>query len=184
MAQPFSYTIIRSSRKTAAIQVKSDGSVIVRCPKYMTQAAIDQLINDKSPWIQAHIQRFSQRAILPPFTPEELELLTQKAKAVIPNRTRILASKMHITYNHITIRCQRTRWGSCSSKGNLNFNCLLMLAPEEVLDYVIIHELCHRLEMNHSPAFWKTVAKFQPEYVKHRNWLKNEGNLLIQRLPK
>ena len=87
-----------------------------------------------------------------------------------------------VQYGRITIRNQKTRWGSCSSKGNLNFNCLLMLAPPEVLDYVIVHELCHRKEMNHSPRFWSEVAKVIPDYKKHEKWLKTEGTRLMRRM--
>ena len=78
---------------------------------------------------------------------------------------------------------QRTRWGSCSSKGNLNFNCLLMLCPEDVRDYVVVHELCHRKELNHSPRFWAEVAKVLPGYAVQRKWLKESGGTIIRRLP-
>jgi len=181
---PFSYIILRSSRKTAAIQIKNDGTVLIRCPKFMKSADIDKLIADKSHWIQLHLQALEQKQPLPCFTSAEMDALMKQAKSYIPQRVHILAETMGISYHHVTVRAQRTRWGSCSSKGNLNFNCLLMLAPPEVLDYVIIHELCHRLEMNHSPAFWKKVAMYQPAYMHHRTWLKTEGSKLIQRLPK
>ena len=181
---PFTYQVIRSSRKTAAIQIKSDGSVLVRCPCFMKQADIEKMVQEKSPWILSHLNTFRQKTALPCFTPEELDYFVQKAKSEIPPRTYALAQQMGISYGRITIRCQHSRWGSCSSKGHLNFNCLLMLAPAEVMDYVIIHELCHRREMNHSPAFWAEVEKYMPDYKIHRNWLKSEGSKLIQRLPK
>lgn len=84
----------------------------------------------------------------------------------------------------ISIRHQSTRWGSCSQNGNLNFNCLLMLAPQEVRDYVVVHELCHLLHMNHSKTFWKEVARVLPGYRKPYNWLKENGTLLMARLPR
>ena len=90
---------------------------------------------------------------------------------------------MGVTYGKITIRHQKTRWGSCSGTGNLNFNCLLMLVPEQVLDYVVVHELCHRKEMNHSPRFWKEVEAIFPEYREARKWLKDHGGSLICLLP-
>ena len=92
------------------------------------------------------------------------------------------AGLMNVQYGRITIRNQKTRWGSCSSKGNLNFNCLLMLAPDEVVDYVVIHELCHLIEMNHSKAFWKQVEQMMPDYKKHRKWLKDHGNEIMERM--
>ena len=80
------------------------------------------------------------------------------------------------------MRAQRTRWGSCSSSGNLNFNCLLALVPPAVLDYVVVHELCHRLEMNHSPRFWQEVGRVMPDYEEHKKWLRENGAELIERL--
>lgn len=112
----------------------------------------------------------------------QLRELAQQAVAVIPGRVEFFAKQIGVDYGRITIRNQKTRWGSCSSKGNLNFNCLLMLAPQEVLDYVVVHELCHRKEMNHSKAFWQEVEKILPDYKKSVQWLKKEGIRLIQRM--
>ena len=93
------------------------------------------------------------------------------------------APAVGVTYDRITIRSQRTRWGSCSSRGNLNFNCLLMLAPEKVVDYVVVHELCHRKEMNHSPRFWAEVERILPDYRQSKRWLKENGQSLMGQLP-
>ncbi len=101
---------------------------------------------------------------------------------IIPDKVRFYAEKIGVDYGRVTIRNQKTRWGSCSAKGNLNFNCLLMLAPEDVLDYVVIHELCHRKEMNHSPRFWSEVAKIMPDYKNSKIWLKENGNDIIRRM--
>ena len=82
----------------------------------------------------------------------------------------------------LTIRNQRTRWGSCSGKKNLNFNCLLMLAPPEVLDSVVVHELCHILEMNHSKRFYAHVLRVYPDYYRDHKWLKEHGTELMRRM--
>ena len=101
---------------------------------------------------------------------------------MIPDRVRHYADLIGVSYGRITIRNQKSKWGSCSAKGNLNFNCLLMLCPSEVLDYVVIHELCHRKEMNHSPKFWAEVEKYVPDHKTQRKWLKDEGSKLIARI--
>ena len=89
----------------------------------------------------------------------EIHKLADLALKVISVKVKHYAGLMNVQYGRITIRNQKTRWGSCSSKGNLNFNCLLMLAPDEVVDYVVIHELCHLIEMNHSKAFWNRWSR-------------------------
>jgi predicted metal-dependent hydrolase len=116
----------------------------------------------------------------PAITKETLERLRSLASETIPPRVSYYANLMGISYGRITIRAQKSRWGSCSAKGNLNFNCLLMLTPPEVQNYVIVHELCHRKQMNHSPAFWREVEQIMPEYRRHRLWLKKNGGALIR----
>lgn len=108
-------------------------------------------------------------------SPQDIRALADQAMQIIPDKVRFYAEKIGVDYGRVTIRNQKTRWGSCSAKGNLNFNCLLMLAPEDVLDYVVIHELCHRKEMNHSPRFWSEVAKIMPDYKNSKIWLKENG---------
>ena len=119
-----------------------------------------------------------------PLTREQLEELKKEAALLIPERVRWYATRLGISYGRVTIRAQRSRWGSCSSKGNLNFNCLLMLAPREVIDSVIVHELCHLRELNHSPAFWELVYRAMPDYKSRDRWLKEHGRELMACLPK
>ena len=115
-------------------------------------------------------------------TDEQLQVLARQARQTIPERVAHFAPLVGVTYGRITIRSQHTLWGSCSSKGNLNFNCLLMLTPPEVLDYVVVHELCHRKEMNHSARFWAEVEHVLPDYEIQRKWLRENGTALISRL--
>ena len=115
-------------------------------------------------------------------TEAEIDELKARAAEVIPARVSYYAQIVGVEYGRITIRCQKTRWGSCSSKGNLNFNCLLMLAPPEVLDSVVVHELCHLKEMNHSKAFYDEVLRAYPNYKQDHQWLKEHGSELMSRV--
>ena len=177
--------IIRSSRKTLSIQLKN-GEVIARAPLRMKDDDIYSFIETKKPWIEKHLYIMSERqkatAELKPFTQDEIKVLTEKAKIIIPERVRYYAPKIGVTYNRITVRCQRTRWGSCSSAGNLNFNCLLVLFPDEVLDSVVVHELCHRKNMNHSAQFYSEIERVFPEYKRYHRWLKDNGEMYMSRL--
>lgn len=112
-------------------------------------------------------------------TIDEIRQLADKALEAIPERVKHYAPLVGVTYGRITIRNQRSKWGSCSSKGNLNFNCLLMLTPPEVIDSVVVHELCHRKEMNHSDKFYSEVLRVFPDYWKWDRWLKDNGNILM-----
>lgn len=170
------YEIIKSRRKTIAIQIKPDCRVVVRAPYGMSKSAIDRFVNEKSSWIEKHLDKMKalkeDRSKCIQLSEEEIRKLADEALKSITPRVKEFAEKMGVTYGRITIRNQRTRWGSCSSKGNLNFNCQLMLLSEELRDYVIIHELCHRIELNHSERFWAEVEKYCPEYRELRKKLK------------
>lgn len=178
-------TVIRSNRKTVAIQVNSDLSVTVRAPRSASEKDIEEILKKKEAWISKHIEKIKEakeRFEAEPtekLTREKVIALAEEALKVIPERVEYFAKVIGVTYGKITIRNQKTRWGSCSSKGNLNFNCLLMLAPPEVLDYVVVHELCHRKQMNHSKAFWSEVEKVLPDYKEARKWLKEDGSQMI-----
>lgn len=175
--------IIRSNRKTVALEVTPQCQVRVRAPFGMPEAEIRRFVQEKSGWILKHLAVMEQKAgemkKIRPLSEKELEDLADQACRVIPERVKYFASKAGVTYGRITIRNQKTRWGSCSAKGNLNFNCLLMLAPAEVLDYVVVHELCHRKEMNHSPQFWEEVRRILPDYKEQERWLKENGKCLM-----
>ena len=177
------YELIRSSRRTIAVEIKG-GRVIVRAPLRMSKVEIEKFISSKADWINKHLETAKQRQSVPVqlFTAAKIQQLADAALQDIPQRVRKYAAIIGVTVGRITIRNQKTRWGSCSSKGNLNFNCLLMLCPEEIRDYVVVHELCHRKELNHSTRFWNEVARVMPDYAQRRKWLKENGGNLIARL--
>lgn len=178
------YRVIRSSRRTISVQIAPSGEVLVRCPRRMSNADIRRFVESKSGWIEKHLEKRTAEARLPVFTDEQLQVLARQARQTIPERAAHFAPLVGVTYGRITIRSQHTLWGSCSSKGNLNFNCLLILTPPEVLDYVVVHELCHRKEMNHSARFWVEVGRVMPDYEIRRKWLRENGTALISRLEK
>ena len=176
--------VLRSDRSTIAIRITLAGQIEVLCPRMAAEKELQQVLDRHSRWIQNQLQRVSSMDPKePPFSEEELRQMLRLAKKTIPQKVSYFASRLGVSYGRVAIRRQRTKWGSCSSKGNLNFNCTLMKAPESVLDYVVVHELCHRLEMNHSPAFWKLVERIIPDHKACRQWLKDHGNELIGRLP-
>lgn len=177
------YTVVRSDRKTVAIQITRDGEVVVRCPRGTPGKEIQTIVDSRRDWIEAHLKKYTAQSAAPKLTQAQVEALADQALDVIPKLVRQYAPKVGVTYGRITIRNQKTRWGSCSSGGNLNFNCLLMLTPPGVQAYVVVHELCHRKEMNHSAKFWAEVERVMPDYRVHRKWLKDNGGGLIARLP-
>ena len=200
------YRVIRSSRRTVSLQIIPGGEVLVRCPRRMSNGDIRRFVESKSGWIEKHLEKQTAAARLPVFSDGQLQALASQARQTVPERVAYFAPLVGVTYGRITIRSQHTLWGSCSSKGNLNFNCLLMKAPPEVLDYVVVHELCHRKymnhskpevldyvvvhelchrkEMNHSARFWAEVEHVSPDYEIRRKWLRENGTALISRLEK
>lgn len=175
-----SYQLIRSARKTVAIQITLNGTLIVRAPMRMPVRDIDAFVAGKQSWIEKHLAMTKPGQ--PKLTDGQLEGLRRHAKEVLPEIVAKYAPLVGVDCGKITVRTQRTRWGSCSSKGNLNFNCLLMLAPEDVVVYVVVHELCHRKEMNHSARFWAEVERVLPNYRESRRWLKENSQSLMARL--
>ncbi len=178
--------IIRSKRKTIALHITDDGQLIIKAPLKYPVKDIVSFIEKKEKWIKTHIDKVQQLNCeleqLQAFTEQDIDNMADMALAVIPERVKFYAEKLGVKYGKITIRNQRTKWGSCSSKGNLNFNCLLMAAPTEVLDSVIVHELCHRLHMNHSKEFYDCIYRVFPDYDKWNKWLRDNGGLLIKRM--
>ena len=175
-----SVLLVRSSRKTLAVQIRADGTVIARAPLRMPKDRILCFLSEKASWIrmqQGKMQereKMRQQARIHLDAAQEKEL-RERAKAVLAQRTAYFARQIGVTYGRITVRDQKTRWGSCSQTGNLNFNFRLILAPLEVLDYVVVHELCHRRQMNHSTQFWQEVAQVLPDYRKRKAWLTENG---------
>lgn len=182
--------VIRSDRRSFAIEIGMDKKIKVRVPRRASKAQIEEMLKAKHDWILKTLDKIEQRNTAEareyeeakPLSSEEVKKLKKEARNHLASLTEYWAEKIGVSYGRISIRGQKTRWGSCSSKGNLNYNYLLMLCPDEVAEYVVIHELCHRIHMNHSKDFWNKIEAFCPNYKQARKWLKQNGNRLIVRL--
>ena len=183
-ALSISVEVIYSSRRTMGLEVTADGRVKARVPNRTADAVVEKFVKERAGWI-------AEKYLLQKARQEKQKLARgtrdyeqnpalearyrELARAVIGQRVSYFAAKMGVTYGRIPIRDQKTRWGSCSGRGNLNFNWKLVLMPPEVLDYVVVHELAHRKQMNHSPLFWAEVGRVLPDYESRRRWLKEHG---------
>ncbi len=178
--------IIRSNRKTLALQIKPREGLIVRVPLLATQEQVKKFIDDHKDWIEKHLKAMEERqkeaSSVEKLTIDEIRTLADQALKLIPERVRHYAPLLGVKYGRITIRNQRSRWGSCSGKKNLNFNCLLMLTPPEVIDSVVVHELAHLKEMNHSDRFYAEVLRVFPDYWKWNRWLKENGKAIMAKM--
>lgn len=182
----YNVEVRRSKRKSAAIKITADMKIVVFVPLYVSDNEIERMVISKSKWIDEHMLKvqstIDERSKLEKITFEQVKELEDQAVEYIPKRVKYYAEKENFIYNKITIKNLVSRWGSCSTKGNLNFNCLLMLTPDYVIDYIVVHELCHLREMNHSEKFWAEVEKIMPDYQRAELWLKQNGGNLISRM--
>ena len=176
------YEIIRSRRKTLSAQITGN-RLVVRAPLRTTDGEIRQFLEKHRRWLEKHLAKAREmeesKANLRRLTPEDIRTLKKQARKMIPERAAYYAPLIGVTYGRISIRCQKTRWGSCSAKGDLSFNCLLMLTPPGVVDSIVVHELCHRKVMNHSARFYTEVLKVLPDYRQHQKWLREHGEMIL-----
>ena len=179
---PLEYRLIRSSRKTLCLQWKNN-ELVVRAPRKTSEKVIADFVERHRDWVERRLKKRDAEGDLPRFTEAEMAALYRRAREELPRRVAYFAPLVGVTYGRVTVRCQKSRWGSCSSKGNLNFNCLLMLTPPDVVDYLVVHELCHRKEMNHSARFYQQVERVLPGYRVSQKWLKEHGSAIIGRRP-
>lgn len=176
------YNLIYSDRKTLSMQLKGDGSLTVRAPYGVSQSEIEKFVLSHSEWIDNHKKKFDEMPKPPHLTDKEVKELARQTKEYLEKALPYFAGLMNVTYGTVTVRAQKSKWGSCTKDGNLNFNCLLMLADEQIRDYVIVHELAHRKHMNHSPSFWAEVEKIIPDYKARRDRLNKEGRVYMYRM--
>lgn len=179
------YSIIRSDRKTCSVSISEEG-LVLRVPLHISDREIQHILLEKQHWIITKYLELQQKKESRPvsnLTDVQRDALKKRyieaAREYFPKRVAYFHQFTGGTYSRISIRDQKTRWGSCSSRGTLSFNWRLMLAPPAILDYVVVHELCHLTHMDHSPAFWQAVGEVCPDYRTARKWLKDHGQELV-----
>ena len=168
------YKLIRSKRKTMALEVALDGSVTVRIPLKCSEREVESFIELHKVWIAKAKLKQQKRAANRPKEPtnEEITALKQKANALIPLRVRYFEELTGLKASSVKITSAKARLGSCSAKNGLCFSYRLMLYPDSAIDYVIVHELCHTVHHNHSRQFWNLVAKIMPDFKNRQQLLR------------
>lgn len=169
--------VIRSNRKSIGLEVRSERDIRVRIPIRLSDRELKRFVGEHKDWIFEKVnltEEWKNRRIST--GAPEWESLSKKElqeiKEKFISRVTYFSEIMKVSVGRITIRNQKTRWGSCSTKGNLNFNYQLYYLPDELLDYVVVHELSHRRHMDHSSAFWAEVGTYCPDYRTLRKNLK------------
>ena len=185
------YTLVRSHRKSLAIIVRPDSSLEVRIPLRCREDELQKFLQSHTSWILSHMasqakKRKEREARTPRLSDEEKIAIQKEAvkrlRPILLDRIAYYEPMLppsHRPITRVSIRSQKTRWGSCSSRGTLSFNWKLYLTAPECLDYVVVHELCHLVHMDHSPAFWAEVERIMPDYRTWKKWLRDNGDTLV-----
>lgn len=167
------YTLIRSRRKTLAIEITRDARLVIRVPMRVSQARIDAFLAEKSDWITTHLTRQRERLAAHP-EPDEATWArwNAEARAYLPGRVSYYAGLMGVTPTAVRYSRARTRFGSCSAKNSITFSLQLMDYPKEAVDYVVVHELAHIRYKNHGKDFYRFVASVLPDYKRRERMLR------------
>ena len=174
--------VIVSNRRNISLQITADKDIVIRIPAWLPEYKLKSFISEKKDWIISTYNSIPEPKELSIREHNQLKALEKRyrkaAAEYIPGRVAYFSQFTGGTYDKVVIRDQKTRWGSCSSNKTLSFNYRLMLAPPQILDYVVVHELCHLTHMNHSADFWALVESVLPDYRERRKWLKEHGSEL------
>jgi len=153
------------------ISVRVDGEVVVTTPRFVTKRMIDSFVATHTDWISRHVARARARTVMR-IPRKDVATLKKHARELAESRCAHFARQYGLTYKKISIRAQKSRWGSCSTAGNLSFNYKIALLPPHLADYIVVHEICHLVHMNHSKKFWDLVAQTMPDHKKYRTELR------------
>lgn len=167
------YTVIRSKRKTVALQINSDGELIIRAPMRFSERKIKKLIEEHRSWIEKKTKECLERKVNhPSLTDEEIVELKKQARELLPKLTEEYAEKMGVEYGSVKITSAQKRFGSCSGKNNICYSYILMQYPIEAIEYVVVHELAHTVHHDHSRDFYNFIANYMPDYKQREKLLK------------
>lgn len=167
----------RAKRKTLAVTVTQEGGLLIKAPVRMPEREIECFLEQRRYWIYKQTKHMLAANVDKVYRSDaEIKRLREQARMVLTEKTDYYKSILGVDYKRLRIGDQKTRWGSCSGKGTISYNWRLVLMPEKIIDYVVVHELCHLLEMNHSNNFWNHVSDIIPDYKISRKWLKENGN--------
>ena len=168
------YQVLRSRRRTLALEVTKTGQLLVRAPLRTSDAAIRAFVTAHEGWAKVHMAKVREKlaTALPPQSQEDIAALKAKAKAILPPKIARYAAILGVTPTGFHVTEARTRYGSCSGKNSLSFSCFLMLCPEEAIDLVVVHELCHIHHHDHSPAFYAQLSSVLPDHRERRKLLR------------
>ena len=168
-----SYELIRSRRRTLALEITADGRLLVRAPNRLAKARIDAFVAAHAAWIERHLAIQRERAARrpPAPTPLEIEALKARARAELPEKIAYWSGKMGVTPTGFKVTAARKRYGSCSAKDSLCFSCFLMNCPEPAVELVVVHELCHIREKNHGARFYALLAQYLPDWRERKKLL-------------
>lgn len=169
------YTVRQSRRaRRVSLTMSYDGSFIVSVPERTSMIQVEQFIKEKSSWIIKNFLYFKNfKGKIFTANKKEFKEYKERAHRFVINRLGYWNYKGRFKINKVQVKYQRSQWGSCSDKRNLNFNYKLLFLPKRLSDYIIVHELCHTKELNHSNRFWRLVGEVLPSYKLHEKELKN-----------
>ena len=167
------YELIRSRRRTLALEVTADGRLLVRAPNRMARARIDAFVTAHAAWIEKHLGLQRERAAHRPPAPTaaDVEALKARARAELPGKIAYWSGRMGVAPAGFKVTTARKRYGSCSAKDSLCFSCFLMNCPEEAVELVVVHELCHIREKNHGPGFYALLERYLPDWRERKKLL-------------
>lgn len=171
------YELIRSRRKTLALEITRDCRVVVRAPLRASRSQIDTFVQAHQGWIAKHLETQRRRAELAPpaSSPEELAELKERARTILAPRVAYWSKVTGLVPTGMRITAARTRYGSCSGKNSLSFSCFLVNYPPQAIDLVVVHELCHIRVKNHGPAFYALLEQYLPDYRERKQLLRSPG---------